>query len=49
MWNGVGMWRPIGGERLPDSERIVVLDLTYESDGNGIGVGIADFTTRRLG
>ena len=47
-YNVVGMWRRIGGERLPDFERIAVLDLTEESDGNGLGVGIADFTTRRL-
>jgi hypothetical protein len=42
------MWRRIGGDRVPDFERIAVLDLTDESDGNGLGVGIADFTTRRL-
>jgi hypothetical protein len=47
-YNVVGMWRRIGGERMPDFERIVVLDITPESDGNGLGVGIADFTTRRL-
>jgi hypothetical protein len=47
-YNVVGMWRRIGGERLPDFERIAVLDLTDESDGNGLGVGIADFTTRRI-
>lgn len=47
-YNVVGMWRRIGGEHVPDFERIVVLDLTDESDGNGLGVGIADFTTRRL-
>ena len=47
-YNIVGMWRRIGGERIPDFERIVVLDLTDESDGNGLGVGIADFTTRSL-
>jgi len=47
-YNVVGMWRRIGGERRPDFERIAVLDLTDESDGNGLGVGIADFTTRRL-
>jgi hypothetical protein len=47
-YNVVGMWRRIGGEHVPDFERIVVLDLTEESDGNGLGVGIADFTTRRL-
>ena len=47
-YNVVGMWRRIGGERVPNFERIAVLDLTDESDGNGLGVGIADFTTRRL-
>jgi len=47
-YNVVGMWRRIGGERTPDFERIAVLDLTDESHGNGLGVGIADFTTRRL-
>jgi hypothetical protein len=47
-YNIVGMWRRIGGDRVPDFERIAVLDLTDESDGNGLGVGIADFTTRRL-
>ena len=39
------------GEREPDSpriSRIVVLDLTEESHGNAIGVGLADYTTRRL-
>jgi Lactate racemase N-terminal domain len=47
-YNVVGMWRRIGGEPVPNFERIVVLDLTEESRGNGLGVGIADFTTRRL-
>ncbi|MCA1644030.1 MAG: DUF362 domain-containing protein [Chloroflexi bacterium] len=47
-YNVVGMWRRIGGAQLPNFERIAVLDLTDESDGNGLGVGIADFTTRRL-
>ena len=32
----------------PDITRIAVLDLTEESHGNANGVGIADFTTRRL-
>ncbi len=47
-YNVVGMWRRIGGDKVPNFERIVVLDLTDESGGNGLGVGIADFTTRRL-
>ncbi len=47
-YNVVGMWRRIGGEKRPFYKRIAVLDLTPESEGNGLGVGIADFTTRRL-
>lgn len=47
-YNIVGMWRRIGGEKRPLFQRIVVLNLTPESHGNAIGVGIADFTTRRL-
>jgi hypothetical protein len=47
-YNVVGMWRRIGGEPIPNFERIAVLDITEESDGNGLGVGIADFTSRRL-
>jgi hypothetical protein len=47
-YNVVGMWRRIGGDHVPDFERIAVLDITDASDGNGLGVGIADFTTRRL-
>ncbi len=47
-YNVVGMWRRLGGEPVPSYERIAVLDLTVESSGNGLGVGIADFTTRRL-
>lgn len=47
-YNVVGMWRRIGGERRPYFKRIVALDLTPETEGNGLGIGIADFTTRRL-
>lgn len=39
------------GEKEPDRPkitRIVVLDLTEESHGNAIGIGLADFTTQRL-
>ncbi|RSL33608.1 DUF2088 domain-containing protein [Salibacterium salarium] len=32
----------------PNINKIVVLDLTDESDGNAIGVGVADLITRRL-
>jgi hypothetical protein len=34
-----------GGPRI---EKLVVLDLTEATHGNGLGVGLADFTTRRL-
>ena len=46
--NVIGMWRRLGGERKPDYKRIVVRDVTPESHGNAIGIGWADFTTRRL-
>lgn len=32
----------------PDITKLVVLDLTEESHGNGNGIGLADFTTRRF-
>ncbi|MDP9316665.1 MAG: DUF362 domain-containing protein [Chloroflexota bacterium] len=47
--NITGFWRAEGeGARVPDFKRIVVLDLTEETQGNALGVGQADFTTRRL-
>ncbi len=42
--------RIVFGEGEPDSPRITriaVCDLTEKSHGNAIGVGLADFTTRR--
>lgn len=39
------------GEKEPENPkitRIVVLDLTEESHGNAIGIGLADYTTQRL-
>lgn len=39
------------GEKEPERPkitRIVVLDLTPESHGNAVGVGLADYTTQRL-
>lgn len=47
-YNVVGMWRRLGGEQRPFFRFIVALDLTPESEGNALGVGIADFTTRKL-
>jgi hypothetical protein len=47
--NVVGMWRRTGDPPGPPLyKRIVVLDITSESDGNALGVGLADFTTERL-
>jgi hypothetical protein len=48
--NIIGRWR-IAGEPEPEAPRVkmlVVLDLTDSSHGNAAGVGLADFTTRRL-
>ncbi|MFN8636868.1 MAG: lactate racemase domain-containing protein [Chloroflexota bacterium] len=47
-YNVVGMWRRLGGEKRPNFTRIAVLGITPQSEGNGLGAGIADFTTRRL-
>ncbi|RJP19982.1 MAG: DUF2088 domain-containing protein [Candidatus Omnitrophota bacterium] len=35
-------------QETPDILRIVVLDLTEESKGNAVGIGLADFTSRRV-
>ncbi len=46
--NVIGTWRLKGGKKKPDFKRIVVLSLTEESMGNGLGIGLADFTTERF-
>jgi hypothetical protein len=46
--NVIGKWRLEGGPRKPDFLRIVALSLTKASLGNGLGVGLADFTTTRF-
>lgn len=47
--NVIGLWRRVDGfERRPFFRRIAVLNLSPESGGNAIGVGAADFTTRKL-
>jgi len=54
--SGVGMdtnvtgrfWMPNEYDpRAPNIKKIVVLDLTEETHGNAIGIGLADLTTRR--
>jgi hypothetical protein len=47
----IGRKRIIGEPEWPEAPRIhslVVLDLTEASHGNALGVGLADFTTKRL-
>jgi hypothetical protein len=46
--NVIGKWRMEGGGRKPNFHRIVVLSLTNSSFGNGLGIGLADFTTQRF-
>jgi hypothetical protein len=47
--NVIGLSRRIDGvEKKPFFRRIAVLNLSPESGGNAVGIGIADFTTRRL-
>jgi Lactate racemase N-terminal domain len=54
--SGVGMDTNVTGKfwmpkeydtRAPDVKKIAVLDLTEETHGNAIGIGLADVTTRR--
>ena len=37
-----------GFSNAPTIQKIVVLDVTPESHGNGVGIGLADITTRRF-
>ncbi len=46
--NIIGHWRNSDAAHEPNYRRIVVLSLTYPSLGNGLGIGMADFTTRRF-
>jgi hypothetical protein len=46
--NVIGKWRVNGGKREPNYLRIVALSLTPQSGGNGLGIGLADFTTERF-
>lgn len=47
--NVIGTYRASGkGPHEPEIKRIVALSLTAASLGNGLGVGLADFTTQRL-
>jgi hypothetical protein len=47
--NVIGHWRSSGkGSHTPDFKRVVALSLTSPSLGNGLGIGMADFTTKRF-
>ncbi len=46
--NIIGLWRNSDHPHHPNYRRIVVLSLTHPSLGNGLGIGMADFTTRRF-
>src|SRR5947209_11631795 len=46
--NIIGLWRNSDAPHRPNYRCIVVLSLTYPSLGNGLGIGMADFTTRRF-
>jgi len=46
--NIIGLWRNSDAPHKPNYRRIVVLSLTWPSLGNGLGIGMADFTTRRF-
>ncbi len=47
--NVVGMWRGTDDPPCPPMyRRVVVLNVTPESHGNCVGIGAADFTTRKL-
>jgi hypothetical protein len=46
--NVIGLSRNSNAPPHPDYRRIVVLSLTEASLGNGLGIGMADFTTRRF-
>lgn len=46
--NIIGLWRNSDAPHHPNFKRIVVLSLTNPSLGNGLGIGMADFTTRRF-
>lgn len=46
--NVIGHWRASNGPEIPNFHRIAVLSLTAPSLGNGLGIGLADFTTQRF-
>ena len=46
--NIIGFWRRDGGERKPDYRVLAVFNLTPDSHGNAMGIGMADLQPQRL-
>lgn len=46
--NVIGFWRREGGPRQPDYRIVTVHDLTDQSHGNAVGVGMTDLIPKRL-
>ncbi len=48
--NIIGRWYNINGrwQEKPDITRIIVMDVTSESAGNAVGIGLADFCSNRV-
>ncbi len=46
--NVTGFWRRDAGPRTPDYRTLIVLDLTEESGGNAVGIGMVDLISQRL-
>ena len=46
--NVVGFWRRDGGPREPDYRTLIALELTPQSHGNAVGLGLVDMTSQRL-
>jgi hypothetical protein len=48
--NVVGRWKGVDvkGPITPQIQRVIVLRLSEQSEGNANGIGLADFTTRKL-
>ncbi|MEM5789281.1 MAG: lactate racemase domain-containing protein [Syntrophobacteraceae bacterium] len=46
--NVIGFWRREGGPRIPDYRTLILLDLTDQSKGNALGLGMVDLTSKRV-
>jgi hypothetical protein len=46
--NVVGFWRRDGGPREPDYRTLIALELTPQSHGNAVGLGLVDMASQRL-